>query len=159
MACSPCFVATRVLDTKLSASARTFCLGGRAVLRFRERPLCRPSRLAGGSLEHGSRPFHHPSGHASHQRRLGHAIHQRLAAHGVAGHLPGPASPDTAPETAPTTADCAISPNEVGLPCTALETTVVATLIAAPITAPRIIVHSGQQCPLGSLRVSGLSPT
>jgi len=75
------------------------------------------------------------------------------------GPASGPASPDTAPETAPTTAACAISPNEVGLPCTALETTVVATLIAAPITAPRIIVHSGQQCPLGSLRVSGLSPT
>src|SRR5579885_858278 len=77
------------------------------------------------------------------------------------GPASGPSAPVIAPVMPPTTADCAISPNEVGLPCMALETTVTPTLTAAPTTAPTAAVmkQRGKQCPLGSFRVSGLSPT
>src|SRR5579883_200639 len=71
----------------------------------------------------------------------------------------GPTAPTAAPTSAPAVAAPATAPQSIGFPllaCCATETTVPTT---APITAPRIAVHQGQQCPVGSLRVSGLSPT
>src|SRR5579883_1348902 len=177
MACSPCCVATRVLGPKLSAHPPALSASEAALSSASESApsAASPASLA-APLNMAPAPSITPavtpptSAAWATPSMSGLPLMALLAicpaplaraptAILATGPASGPASPDPAPETAPTTADCAISPNEVGLPCTALETTVVATLIAAPITAPRIIVHSGQQCPLGSLRVSGLSPT
>src|SRR5579875_478216 len=71
----------------------------------------------------------------------------------------GPTAPMAAPARAPVPAASATDPQLMGFPllaCCATETTVPTT---APIAAPINAVHQGQQCPVGSFRLSGLSPT
>src|SRR5689334_15330689 len=71
----------------------------------------------------------------------------------------GPANPLIAPVTAPTAACFPTSPQLTLWPEAICEPILTPAPIAAPSAAPINTVQTGQQCPVGSLRVSGLPPT